>query len=84
MDSRTVLAAAALQTHCRSSLFTALLAMLCVHSVCSQFNLEGRIGGDSNLAPLGEEYAAALPEMLMDRLPVVRSADGLLPGRDGC
>lgn len=37
----------------------------------SQFNMAGRIGGDSLLTPRGEEYAALLPEILESRLPAV-------------
>ena len=37
---------------------------------CSQ----GIIGGDSNLSARGEEYARHLPDVLIDRLPLVRGA----------
>mmetsp|Transcript_6882 Transcript_6882/g.17136 ORF Transcript_6882/g.17136 Transcript_6882/m.17136 type:complete len:656 (-) Transcript_6882:490-2457(-) len=36
----------------------------------SLYNLEGRIGGDSSLAPRGEMYSRALPNLLIDRLPL--------------
>lgn len=38
--------------------------------------LQGIIGGDSNLAPRGEEYARLLPDVLIDRLPLVRWIQG--------
>ncbi|KAG2451906.1 hypothetical protein HYH02_003681 [Chlamydomonas schloesseri] len=37
----------------------------------SEYNLVERIGGDSNLASTGEVYARCLPEMLLERLPLV-------------
>jgi hypothetical protein len=39
--------------------------------VCSLFNQQGKIGGNSGLSELGEEYASKLPGVLMDRLPMV-------------
>ncbi|GFH33744.1 6PF2K domain-containing protein, partial [Haematococcus lacustris] len=33
-------------------------------------NTEGRIGGDSDLSPAGWDYAAALPDVLLQRLPM--------------
>lgn len=35
----------------------------------SEFNLKGRIGGDSGLAASGEVYARCIPDMLIGRLP---------------
>lgn len=37
----------------------------------SQFNMAGRIGGDSGLTARGEEYARLLPDVLESRLPAV-------------
>ena len=34
----------------------------------SQFNLEGKIGGDSLLSPRGMQYAEALPALITDNI----------------
>lgn len=39
----------------------------------SDFSLAGRVGGDSRLCGEGEEYARRLPEVVVDRLPLVSS-----------
>lgn len=36
------------------------------------YNVMGLIGGDSSLSPKGLEYARALPDFLIDRMPEVR------------
>jgi hypothetical protein len=38
----------------------------------SEYNVSGKIGGDSLLSPRGAEYARALPDALEARLPPVR------------
>lgn len=39
----------------------------------SEYNMAGRIGGDSGLTARGEEYARLLPDVLDSRLPAVSS-----------
>lgn len=39
----------------------------------SEFNRLRLLGGDSCLSPKGEQYARGLPDVLFDRLPLVRS-----------
>ena len=34
----------------------------------SQFNVEGKIGGDSLLSPRGMQYAEALPALITDNI----------------
>ena len=34
----------------------------------SQFNVEGKIGGDSGLSPRGMQYAEALPALITDNI----------------
>lgn len=34
------------------------------------YNLDGRIGGDSELSPRGEEYAKALPDLVRQSVGV--------------
>lgn len=34
----------------------------------SQFNVEGKIGGDSLLSPRGMQYADALPDLITDNI----------------
>jgi hypothetical protein len=46
----------------------------------SEFNVSGKIGGDSLLSPRGQEYARALPDALDARLPPV----GLVMGGGVC
>jgi broad specificity phosphatase PhoE len=38
----------------------------------SEYNVAGRIGGDSGLSARGAEYARLLPDALEARLPTVR------------
>ena len=39
----------------------------------SMYNTLARLGGDSTLSPRGEVYAYKLPDVLVDRVPLVRS-----------
>ena len=39
----------------------------------SVYNMTGKIGGDSGLSPRGEIYASLLPDVLVDRVPLVRN-----------
>ncbi|KIY93214.1 6-phosphofructo-2-kinase/fructose-2,6-biphosphatase 2 [Monoraphidium neglectum] len=47
----------------------------------SEFNVLGKIGGDSLLSPRGAEYAQRLPEILDSRLPP-RGGGGGEDGRE--
>lgn len=38
----------------------------------SMSNVFELLGGDSHLSPLGQVYAQKLPDMLIDRVPLVR------------
>lgn len=38
----------------------------------SMYNTLARLGGDSTLSPRGEVYAYKLPDVLVDRVPLVR------------
>eukprot|EP00891_Asterochloris_glomerata_P000953 jgi/Astpho2/953/gw1.00016.135.1_t len=40
----------------------------------SEYNMYGKIGGDSNISPQGQMYAKLLPELLVDRVPL--TSDG--------
>ena len=42
----------------------------------SEYNMYGKIGGDSNISPQGQMYAKLLPELLVDRVPLVSSGQG--------
>jgi broad specificity phosphatase PhoE len=44
----------------------------------SQFNVEGKIGGDSLLSPRGMQYAEALPALIKDNV-----GDGPLTVKSG-
>lgn len=35
----------------------------------SEYNIEGKIGGDSHISSRGEEYARQLPDLVIERLP---------------
>lgn len=50
-----------------------------MHASRSIYNLDGKIGGDSGLAPRGEAYARALPALIIDRLPVSREEQQPIP-----
>jgi 6-phosphofructo-2-kinase/fructose-2,6-biphosphatase 2 len=39
----------------------------------SMYNTMARLGGDSLLSPRGEVYAYKLPDVLVDRVPLVRT-----------
>lgn len=45
-----------------------LIDMFCPQHGESSYNLEGKIGGDSLLSPQGEKYAAALPQLIKERV----------------
>lgn len=36
----------------------------------SMYNLQGKIGGNSNLSPQGEEFANRLPKVIQEKLGV--------------
>lgn len=38
----------------------------------SEWNLQGKLGGNSNLSARGKLYARLLPDILIDRVPLVR------------
>lgn len=38
----------------------------------SEYNLQGKLGGDSRLSSNGEAYARLLPDVIVDRIPLVR------------
>ena len=38
----------------------------------SEYNMFAKIGGDSNISPQGQVYAKMLPDLLVDRVPLVR------------
>ena len=42
----------------------------------SEYNMYGKIGGDSNISPQGQMYAKLLPELLVDRVPLVSCGQG--------
>ncbi len=42
----------------------------------SEYNMYGKIGGDSNISPQGQMYAKLLPELLVDRVPLVSCGRG--------
>lgn len=44
----------------------------------SAYNLAGKLGGDSPLSPRGEAYAALLPDIIVDRVPLT-SGGGTMP-----
>ena len=44
----------------------------------SEYNCEALLGGDSGISPQGAIYARLLPDVIVDRIPLVRAAD---PGR---
>jgi hypothetical protein len=48
----------------------------------SEYNLAGKLGGDSRLGPRGEAYARLLPDVIVDRIPLVRGAVSLV--KDDC
>lgn len=37
----------------------------------SEYNMFAKIGGDSNISPQGQIYAKMLPDLLVDRVPLV-------------
>ena len=37
----------------------------------SEYNMFAKIGGDSNISPQGQNYAKLLPDLLVDRVPLV-------------
>lgn len=37
----------------------------------SEYNMFAKIGGDSNISPQGQIYANMLPDLLVDRVPLV-------------
>ena len=37
----------------------------------SDYNLQGKIGGDSSLSPAGQAYARLLPDVIVERTPLV-------------
>jgi len=37
----------------------------------SEYNMFAKIGGDSNISPQGQIYAKLLPDLLVDRVPLV-------------
>ena len=39
----------------------------------SEYNMFAKIGGDSNISPQGQVYAKLLPDLLVDRVPLVSS-----------
>jgi broad specificity phosphatase PhoE len=41
----------------------------------SMYNVLGKIGGDSRLSPRGEVYARLLPDLLVERVPLVHSLE---------
>lgn len=43
----------------------------------SEYNMFAKIGGDSNISPQGQVYAKLLPDLLVDRVPLVSSSCGL-------
>lgn len=38
----------------------------------SMYNTQGKLGGNSQLSPRGEIYARLLPDVIVDRIPLVR------------
>ena len=45
----------------------------------SMYNTLHRLGGDSPLSPRGEVYSKKLPDVLVDRVPLVRDAHRPMP-----
>ena len=39
----------------------------------SEYNRKALLGGDSNITEAGQKYAAALPDIVIDRVPLVLS-----------
>lgn len=39
----------------------------------SEYNMFAKIGGDSNISPQGQVYAKLLPDLMVDRVPLVSS-----------
>ena len=37
----------------------------------SEYNMYAKIGGDSNISPQGQVYAKLLPDLMVDRVPLV-------------
>ena len=37
----------------------------------SEYNMFAKIGGDSNISPHGQVYAKLLPDLMVDRVPLV-------------
>ena len=40
----------------------------------SEYNMFAKIGGDSNISPHGQVYAKLLPDLMVDRVPLVRTS----------
>lgn len=45
----------------------------------SEYNVSGKIGGDSNLSERGRKYAAALPKLIKDNIGDVPLTVGVVP-----
>lgn len=41
----------------------------------SEYNTRDLLGGNSNLSPKGQAYAKQLPDIIVDRIPLVSSFD---------
>ena len=41
----------------------------------SEYNTRDLLGGNSSLSPKGQAYAKQLPDIIVDRIPLVRSLD---------
>lgn len=39
----------------------------------SEYNMFAKIGGDSNISPQGQVYAKLLPDLMVERVPLVSS-----------
>ena len=39
----------------------------------SEYNERALLGGDSNISPAGQIYARLLPDVIVDRIPLVRT-----------
>lgn len=44
----------------------------------SEYNMFAKIGGDSNISRQGQIYAKMLPDLLVDRVPLVRYQHALV------
>ena len=50
----------------------------------SEYNTHALLGGDSNISPAGQMYARLLPDVIVDRIPLVRARLIRLSVRQDC